>query len=184
MTNPDHDIEMLRLVNAEMQARIDRLSESSSKLDSKATTLLGFAIALGAFVLTQETLGWWRLVPLVLLSATCYFAWRTLGVRQYKEAPEPSGLLNEIVRPRFSETTALALILRAKEIVFTKNHKLHETKAKAWHHCLIALTFSAAVSIGLLLWGGPTDVKRGPESTTGAHEDRGRNCSGLDWHRE
>lgn len=163
-----HDLETLRLANAEMQARLDRLSSSSSKIDTKATTLVGFAIALGAFVLTREVMGWWRILPLVLLAVTCFFAWQALGVREYREAPEPPGLLEHVVRPNLGERAALAFILRAKERVFTDNKSLHSGKAKAWNCCLIVLACAAVATIGLMLWKESQDVQSGPGRGTPA----------------
>jgi hypothetical protein len=60
MPEPTPTPETLRLLNEEVSARAGRLDANTARLDTKATTLLGFILAACTFLATQPVGGWWK----------------------------------------------------------------------------------------------------------------------------
>lgn len=95
----------MRLVNEEVTARAQRLDANTARLDTKATTLLGFVLAASTFLATQPIGGWWKVLPYVLFVLAAIFGVQSMRPRLFKDAPEPDLLLARIA-PR-SEVAAL-----------------------------------------------------------------------------
>lgn len=47
--------ETLELINAELTARLDRQADSDAKIDTKAVTLVGYAVVAASFLATRHT---------------------------------------------------------------------------------------------------------------------------------
>lgn len=147
-----HDPATLRLVLAQIEARMGRLDANITKIDTKATTLLGFVLALTTFLGSQNAGGWWMVAPFVGLAAAAYFAIQAMRVRKYSDAPEPRVLVDQVAAR--SESAALTLVVKAKIKAFDANHRTHESKAKSWRWSLAALIVAVILAVAVLLFGG------------------------------
>jgi hypothetical protein len=63
MPEPAPTLDTLRFLNEEVSARAGRLDANTTRLDTKATTLLGFILAACTFLATQPISGWWKVMP-------------------------------------------------------------------------------------------------------------------------
>lgn len=144
--------ETLRLLNEEVSARAGRLDASTARLDTKATTLLGFILAACTFLTTQPIGGWWKVPAYAAFVAAAMLGFQSMRPRKFKDAPEPDAVLQFLAqRP---ETVALTLILEAKVRAFKDNQATHERKANSWRRCLAAFSLAVVFMIGALILGG------------------------------
>lgn len=150
-TPPTHDLENLRLINHEISARYDRLSDSSSRLDTKATTLVGFVLAAATFLAAHPGPAGWRAVAFVTMAVAAAFGFAALLPRKHKDAPEPAPLWQYMAAR--SEQATLAVVVAAKIKAFKANHETHERKALCWRGSLIALTLSIILTVTTLAIG-------------------------------
>jgi len=155
------DPETLRLINAEISARAGRLDTSTSRLDTKATTLLGFVLAAVTFLAAQKTGGWWKVPPLVAYGIAAYFGQQAMRPRSFKDAPEPQ-ILVEHVAAR-GEAAALLLLIHAKVRAFAENRITHEQKARSWRLSEMALILAVALTDVALIFGGTDGGRDGQQ---------------------
>jgi len=151
MTAPP-DVATLRLLNDEITARASRLDTNTSRLDTKATTLLGFVLAAVTFLAAQKTGGLWKVPPFLAYGLAAYFGHQAMRPRLFKDAPEPAPLA-EHVSAR-GEAAALLLVIHAKVKAFTENRSTHERKATSWRCAEAALTLAVACTVIALIFGG------------------------------
>ena len=97
---PVLDIETVRLVHKEIKDRLARLDANSARLDTKATSLLGFVSAISLFLATQKIDGWLKLIAYCGLAAAGYLGFQAMRVRRYTEAPEPRLLAQQVGKTR------------------------------------------------------------------------------------
>jgi hypothetical protein len=142
----------LRLVHAELKDRASRLDASTSRLDTKATTLLGFVLAAGTFLATQETGGWWKVPSFIAFAVAAYFGIQAMRVRVFKDAPEPAPLVEHVAAK--SEAVALALLIKATHDAITESRKTHQKKADAWKRSLATLIIAVVLTAIAAIFGG------------------------------
>jgi hypothetical protein len=102
----DQQAETLELINSEVADRLARQSDSNVRIETKATTLVGFAVAAASFLATQH--------PQPVLAALAYAAYAAaaglaalaFAVGSYREVPEPRALLNGYARRSRAQTLA------------------------------------------------------------------------------
>lgn len=145
------DLDNLRLIHAEVSARLDRLGDFTSTLDTKASTLLGFVLAVSTFLAAQPGIGWLKVLSFAALGVSGVFGMMAMTVRRFKDAPEPEPLW-EHMRAR-TEAATLAVITSAKLIVFKDNARVHERKADFWRLALAALTLAMGLTVTTLAIG-------------------------------
>jgi hypothetical protein len=139
--------ETLELINSELGGRLDRQDESGSKIDTKATLLVGFAATAAQFLATR------RAQPLLqgiafagYALAFCLGVW-TLAVAPYKDI-EPRRLLDG--HAMLSKEDVLAHLAATRVKIFEMNKRKHDRKAIRWWLGIAALTIGlvfSAVSI-------------------------------------
>lgn len=142
----------LRLIHEEIAARASRLDASTARLDTKATTLLGFVLASVTFLASQETGGWWKVPPFLVFTVAAYFGIQSMRPREFKDAPEPEPLVKYLSDRK--EAAALALLTAAKVQAFNENRETHKGKARSWRRSLLALTVAVALVVVALIFGG------------------------------
>jgi len=162
------NVDNLRLVHDEISARLARLDSNGDRLDTKATTLLGFVLAVGTLLASQSALTWLKIVSFVFLGLAAIFGVMAMRPRMYNDAPEPDKLWLHM-RAR-TEMATLALITQAKVQVFAANKETHEGKAKSWRWSLIALTVGIVLTVTALAVGSNNDG--GPDRQHPAHSQR------------
>jgi len=144
--------ETLRLLNDEVSARAARLDANTARLDTKATTMLGFILAACTFLATQPIGGWWKVPVYGVFVAAATLGFQSMRPRKFKDAPQPDAVLQFLAqRP---ETVALTLILEAKAQAFKENQMTHERKANSWRWCLATFTLAVVFMVSVLILGG------------------------------
>jgi len=169
---PVLDIETVRLVHKEIKDRLARLDANSARLDTKATSLLGFVSAISLFLATQKIDGWLKLIAYCGLAAAGYLGFQAMRVRRYTEAPEPRLLAQQVGK---QEAAVLALLTEAQIRTYEKNQKMHEQKASLWRWSLGFLALAVGLTIIALVFGGnharagqPRPASSSPAVTTTA----------------
>lgn len=149
MPEPAPTPDTLRLLNEEVSARAGRLDANTARLDTKATTLLGFILAACTFLATQPISGWWKVPAYAAFIASATLGFQSMRPRTFKDAPQPDSLLQFLTqRP---ETDALTLILKAKVQAFKDNQATHQRKANSWRGCLAAYSLAVVLMIGAII---------------------------------
>jgi hypothetical protein len=152
----DPDLETLRLVHQEVSERSSRLAANSDRIDTKATTLLGFVLAAATFLASKSPQPVLAVLGYLGFTLAGYFGIRSMRPRAFKDAPEPGPLMRDVA-PR-SEAAALTLITTAKVQAFEHNHKTHEDKAKHWSLSLRTLMVAALLAVlALAIGDGKSD---------------------------
>jgi hypothetical protein len=161
--SPAYDIETLRLIHQEIKERSGRLDANSARLDTKATSLLGFVSAISLFLAAQKADGWSKLIAFAALGAAGWLGFQAMRVRTFADAPEPRALKTH-VQAR-SEAAALALLTEAQIRVYETNRVIHERKAAHWRWSLGLLALAVGLTIIALVFGG--NNARGGQPTPG-----------------
>lgn len=154
------DVETVRLIHKEVKDRAARLDTNSSRLDAKATSLLGFVSAVSLFLATQRTDGWLKILAYAFLALAAYFGFQAMRVRKYSDAPEPRPLV-DLVSSR-NEAAALALLTEAQVRAYVDNRVNHERKALNWRWSLISLAAAVVATVVALTVGAVHDGKARP----------------------
>jgi hypothetical protein len=151
------DIDTLRLIHKEIKDRAARLDASSARLDTKAATLLGFVSAAAIFLATQTVSGEWKAAAYLAWAGTVVCGLAAMGVRRWKDAPEPTVLLDLVAtRP---EAVALTLLAAAQSRAFTANRAVHERKAQYWRLSVVFLILAVLTTAAAITFGG-TDARQ------------------------
>lgn len=145
-------VETLRLVHDEVSARAAALDANATRLDTKATTLLGFTLALATILATQQISGWLKIAPLAVLAVAASFGLQALQPRPFRSVPEPRVLVDELAAR--SEPAVLTILSEAKTRAILENQILHEAKARAWRKSQISLTLAAVLLVSAIAIGG------------------------------
>jgi hypothetical protein len=149
------DSTTLRLTYDEVKGRSARLADSSSRVDGKATTILGFISAVALFLASQKASGGWKLSAFALLALAAIFGILAMRPRTFMDAPEPDALIEHVL-PRGQEA-ALLLLIHASRGAFNTNKATHARKAKYWHVSAWLFTAGVALTIAALVFGGSDD---------------------------
>lgn len=145
-------LDKLRWANTEYQHRLDRQALSSASIDTKASTALGFAIALGAFVLTQVELGSSRLIPLLIVAAACGASAFALSVRKFQDSPDLSEeYTRQVLHPDVEELTCLEVLIEARSEAFVSNAAIVRCKALCWRISAWSLLLAGVATSVLVL---------------------------------
>lgn len=148
------ELEKLRLVNTEFKDRLDRQALAVTTIDTKGTTVLGFSIALGAFIVTQSDLSYWRLFPLLITAASCALAYSSLRVRKYKDAPDPSQALTTLMQDtETTEEDCLNVLIRGRSNVFVTNSDAIHCKALRWRQSAWTLSVAGLSTAAIVMIG-------------------------------
>jgi dipeptide/tripeptide permease len=151
VSEPEYDLDNLRLIHDEIAARTGRLADSGARLDAKATTLLGFVLAAATFLAAHTGPFWWKFATFAAMAVAGALAMAAMTPRKHHDAPEPEQFW-QFTRKR-KEPATLALLIAAKIKVFNTNHKIHEGKAALWRWSLVALTLAVLLTVTTLAIG-------------------------------
>lgn len=158
MTEPTPDLDTLRLVHSEMNDRAARQAANIDRVDTKATTLLGFVLAAATFFASQSVEPVTATLAYIAFAISSGYGISAMRPKRFKETPEPKALM-ELVAPR-GEAAALALLSAAKRKTIEDNRTIHEKKAKHWNHSLVVLIVAIALAVPALLIGDGSDAQR------------------------
>jgi hypothetical protein len=138
----------LELINSELIGRLDRQTQASAQIDTKAGLLVGYAAVAASFLATrhsQPALTW---MAFAAFAVSAGFGVASYAVGAYEEVPVPRHLFNEYVhRPR---SDALAALAARRVGAFESNLPRHKRKAARWRISLIALMLGIAFMFGAL----------------------------------
>lgn len=151
MTEPEDNLDNLRLIHDEISARSNRLDANGARLDSKATTLLGFVLAAATFLAAHDSPIGWKVAAFAAMSIAGGLGIAAMRPRKHQDAPEPGPLWNHMKARQ--ESVTLALLIAAKVEAFEKNQKIHELKATQWRRSLVALTLAVTLTVTALAIG-------------------------------
>lgn len=137
--------ETLELINAELTARLDRQTDSSAKIDTKAIVLAGYVVAAVSFLATQR--------PQPVLAGLAYAAYVvTFGLNVFafavgpaRDVPDPRGLLNRYSKRTKSE--ALGALAAERVKAFEANARRHKRKARLWQVSLVSLAVGVTLMV-------------------------------------
>jgi len=146
------DIDSLRLTHKEIRERVARLDTNTSRLDVKATSLLGFISAISLFLATQKTNGWWKAPAFAALLGAAFYGFQALRIRQFLDSPDPRSLVETTAGRQ--EAAVLVLLTAAQILVYEENKQKHKTKTKNWHISLGLLVAAIVATIAALTLGG------------------------------
>jgi hypothetical protein len=129
--------ETLELINTELAARLERQSDSSAKIDTKAVVLAGYVVAAASFLATQH--------PEPILAGFAYAAYAiaaglgvsAYAVRAFRDVPDPRRLFNGYARQPKTQTLAALAAERVK--AFEENAGRQRRKARQWKFSTAAL---------------------------------------------
>jgi hypothetical protein len=151
-------VSALELANAEVAARLADQHGASERLDTKATTVLGFVVVAASFVFVHATDDWLLGVVGALYLFTFLSALNALRPRTYRAVPEPSGAIT-VYRNLLAAGSInlkeqfLAQLVATKAQAFEENRQADRQKVRWWWVSIgglvLALTTSAfAVQLG------------------------------------
>jgi hypothetical protein len=151
--------ETLDLINSELAGLLDRQSDSLDRIDTKATLVIGYALAAASFLATQH--------PELILAVLAYVAFATaaglgivtLAVRDYDELKPRPLFVGYAGRSRASTLAALGA-LRVK--AFECNGRKLDQKAKQWQISIAVLVLGTLLMILAILVQTYLHDQRGP----------------------
>lgn len=135
----------LELINSELVARLDRQTDSSAKIDTKAIVLAGYVVAAVSFFVTQH--------PQAVLASLAYAAYVltfslnvcAFAVGSARDVPDPRRLLNGYGMRTKAE--ALGALAAERVKAFEANAYRHRRKARLWQASLVSLAMGAAFMV-------------------------------------
>ncbi len=141
---PQHD-DTLELINTEVTASLARLSDSGSRIDTKATFLVGSATTAATFLATRHAETALAALAYAAYGLAAGFGIWAYAVRLYQDVPEPRHLFNSYyAQPRAQVLAALAA---TRVEAFESNAHKHASKARRWWMSVLSL----AVGVTLML---------------------------------
>jgi hypothetical protein len=141
----DHQADTLELINREVTDRLARQADSSARIDTKAVTLAGYAIAAASFLATQQaqwllaTLAYAAFAVAAVLGVSAY------AVGSYRDVPEPRGLFAGYARR--SKAKVLAALGAERVKAFEENAVKHRRKAMRWWFSVTALLVGVTLMV-------------------------------------
>lgn len=137
--------ETLELINAELTARLDRQADSDAKIDTKAVTLVGYAVVAASFLATRHTQ--------VLLASFAYgfdaiavgLALWAYALARHRDVPAPRVLFNRYAAR--SKPAALAALGAERVRAFEANARRHERKSRLWRGSLASLLLGVTLMV-------------------------------------
>jgi len=123
----------MELINAELAARLDRLSDGAAKVDTKAVVLVGYVGAAAAFLATQK--------PEPIIAALAYAAFAVaagfgisvFAATLYQDTPDPPILAAKFDK---SKGHALSALIISRIDVYQANYKKQTSKVWLWWTCV------------------------------------------------
>jgi hypothetical protein len=130
----ERQVDTLELINTELAARLDRLSDGAAKVDNKAVVLVGYVGAAAAFLATRK--------PEFVLAALAYAAFAVaagfgiwiFAATLYKDTPDPPFFASKFDE---SKANVLARLIITRVDVHEANHKKQTSKVWRWRACLV-----------------------------------------------
>ncbi|MBT2511586.1 hypothetical protein J7I98_38570 [Streptomyces sp. ISL-98] len=129
----------LELLNSEASSRLARQSDSLAKIDTKAVFLIGFAATAAQFLATHKH---HDVLAFAAYAVTLLTGVQTIRVAEHKDL-ELSPMLVAYVRS--PKSRVLAELAASRALVFEKNKRRHELKARYW----VVSLWSLVVGLGL-----------------------------------
>ena len=141
----ERQAETLDLINSELTARLDRQADSDAKIDTKAVTLIGYAVVAASFLATRHpqvilaSLAYGFYAIAVLLSLSAY------ALARYRDVPDPRALFNRYAaRPK---SVALVALAAQRVKAFEANARQHERKSSLWRASSVSLLLGVTLMI-------------------------------------
>lgn len=141
----DQQAETLELINGEITGRLARQADSSAKIDTKAVTLAGYAVAAASFLATQHAQALLAALAYAAFAVAALLGLSAYAVGYYREVPEPRGLFAGYLQRSKAQTLAALAAERVK--AFEENAVRHQRKAGRWWFGVIALLIGVILMV-------------------------------------
>jgi len=141
-------LDVLKLVNAELTARIARQDASMTRVETKAVVTIGFAVAAAQFLATRDLFKSPLSILFGLLAFMAYLLAFAIGIWSIRVAKfadlEGSWLLGLAEQPHVNVLRKLSW---SRKNVVDQNKKAAERKARLWWRSLGLLTAGLVSSV-------------------------------------
>ncbi len=144
----DGDTGTLELINSELAARFARQDEAGRGIDTKATTVAGFAAVAAQFLATRHTQPILAGLAYAAYAVAFGLAMWTLAVAKYNDPPKPRHLVERYAREPQAKALSSLIVQRVKAI--ENNTKKHYAKAWRWRYSVVALTLGLVLSVAAI----------------------------------
>jgi hypothetical protein len=148
----DEDLGTLELINAELASRLSRQDLSLSRIETKATVVLGFAATAAQFLATRDPFRtpWstlFGLVAFLVYAGAFAFGIWTLRVAKFDDL-DP-GELRQIAT--IDKMDALRQLIWARRAMFDTNKRKADRKADTWWWSFVLLTAGLLFSLACIM---------------------------------
>lgn len=145
----ERQAETLELINAELTARLDRQADSDAKIDTKAVTLIGYAVVAASFLATRH--------PQAILAGFAYgldavavgLSLGAYALARHLDVPSPRALFNRYAAR--SKPMALAALAAERVRAFEANARRHERKSRLWRASLASLVLGLTLMVASIM---------------------------------
>ncbi len=137
--------ETLELINSEVAASLARLSDSTTRVDTKAIALVGYAGAASSFLATRHAQPVITILAYIAFGMAAGFGIWAYGLRSYQLAPNPRWLFNEYWER--SRAQVLGAMAATRVEVFESNARRHLRKVRIWWLSLASLATGMTLMI-------------------------------------
>jgi hypothetical protein len=148
--------ETWELLNSELTSRLDRQDQSGSRIDTKATVVIGLTATAAQFLATQDTHPALATVAFALYAIAFGAGVKALAVATYREL-EPKALVDLYAgRPRVE---VLGRLVSARANVYEINAGKYRTKAMYWWVAVATFAAGLVVSAVAIVQTGDHDQR-------------------------
>jgi hypothetical protein len=137
----------LDLINREIASRLDRQTDSTAKIDTKASLVIGYTIAAASFLATRHAQPVLAALAFIAYTAAVGFGIASLAVWNYKDI-KPRTL---VAYANASQAGALAPLISRRVMDFETNDSRQRRKAVQWWISLTALLLGAVLMVAAIL---------------------------------
>lgn len=164
---PEARLTALRLVNAEIQGRIDLQHQVMARVDTKLQAVVGFGAAAAAFLASGD-LGAVPIFGIAVLVAACVVALIGLRPTTLKVVPEPRRMAEAYERASTKpnpEEVLLAALVPTKAEAFAISRRRDKWKVRLYQAALALLLLGVLISTVVLATSdGDTLTRQEPTS--------------------
>lgn len=139
--------ETLDLINKEIGSRLDRQTDSTAKIDTKAGLVIGYTIAAASFLATRHAQPVLAVLAFIAYAMAISLGIASLAVWNYQDI-KPRAL---VAYANTSPAAALAPLISRRVKIFETNDSRQRRKAVQWWISLAALLLGAVLMVAAIL---------------------------------
>jgi len=146
-------VESLELIHAEVQARRDAQREATTRIETKATLLVGLCVTVAQVMVSRSEQGNLTNVAYVLIGLALVAGLAAVFPRRTQEPPKVEVLASTDYAQK-TKAELLASLVGTKRDAFIKNKKAHDMKANLLMASAGLLTLGTTMSVIATTIGG------------------------------